>query len=414
MKPRSCLVAVLSLLVLMVAAVPPILGEWASLGGDYQRTGLSRDLGPTWGCVTWKFQTGGAVTGSVTVGSDGRVHVPCEDGRLYTLDKDGKPLWVLDVNTPLQSAASVAPDGSLYVGGHDGMLYAVAPDGTLLWTYATGGAIYSSPAIGPNGDIYVGSSDGILYALTPDGAELWRFATDGPGMLPAGAVFASPAVDAEGTIYIGGLYDPNLYALNPSDGTVRWVCSFPSADGEEGGWPFASPVIAENGMLYQTLLYDSRLYAIASDLGTILWSTDLSDPSVIGVRPGDPEPGANGWSEPVLGLDGMIYVSLDDPYLRAVGPDGSIQWVAKLGDVGGFTLTVDRNNLIYAAGDDGFVYVVDMFGQEVTRFELTGWPAFPVIAAEDTLILGDSKDYSMLDKAPTNFVWAISSRNCGE
>jgi outer membrane protein assembly factor BamB len=409
MRLRSCLVVVPVLFALILAAGAE-RARWMSLGGDFRRSGLSGHTGPTWGCIQWKFEPGGAVVGSVTVGSDGRVHVPCEDGKLYTLDADGRLLSVLDVNTPLLSAASIGPEGDLYVGGRNGMVYAINPNGILCWNYATGDAIYSSPAVASNGDVYVGSSDGALYALAPDGRELWRFTTKGPGRLPAGTILASPAIGPDGTVYIGGLYDPNLYALDPSDGRVKWVCAFPPVGEESPGWPFASPVVAGDGTIYQTLLYDSRLYAIEPNTGAIRWSTDLLDLSAVGVEAGGLDPDASGWSEPALGPDGTIYVCLDDPYLRAVDPNGGvIKWAAQLGAIGGFTLTVDRNGLIYAACDDGYVYVVDPFGEAVTQFELGGWPAFPVVAGEDLLIVADSRDYSGSEAGSKNAVWAVSS-----
>jgi outer membrane protein assembly factor BamB len=411
MRARLYLIAgaILFLSALMIAAGLPGSARWASLGGGFQRNGRSADGGPAAGCIWWQFEVGGAVTGSTTVGWDGRVYVPCEDGRLYAIDADGEALWTLDVNTPLLSAPSIAPDGTLYVGGRDGRLRAVTPDGSLLWAFDTGGAVCSSPAIASTGDVYVASTDGTLYAVGADGVELWRFTPDGPVNLPAGAIFASPAIGTEGTVYIGGLYDPNLYALNPQDGSVKWACSFGSADDSAGGWPFVSPVIGDDGTIYQMLLYDSRLYAIEPAGGTILWAADLLDLSAFGVLPEDIDSQGDGWSEPVIGPDGMIYVSLDDPYLRAVNPDGSLRWAQRLGDPGGFTLTVDKNGQVYAAGDDGWVYVVDADGLEVSRFEAGGWPAFPVIAAEDLLIAADCRDYSSLNADATNLVKGMAS-----
>ncbi len=58
------------------------------------------------------------------------------------------------------------------------------------------------------------------------------------------------------------------------------------------------------------------------------------------------------FSEPALAPDGTIYISFDDQYLRAVDPNGTIKWVTSLGWLGGFTLTVGSDGLIYAAGDD--------------------------------------------------------------
>ena len=114
------LIVVLFLFTVIVAGVPPRQAKWASLGGDYRRSGLSQDPGPTGGCVQWQFETTAAISGSATVGFDGRVHIACEDGRLYTLDAGGRASWVFDANTPLVSAASIALDGNLYVGGRNG------------------------------------------------------------------------------------------------------------------------------------------------------------------------------------------------------------------------------------------------------------------------------------------------------
>jgi large repetitive protein len=394
----------------------PGTAQWSSLGGDYGRSGSSENEALADGAVAWEQNTGGAVLSSVTIGSDGRIHAACEDGKLYTFDASGTTLWIADVNTPLLSAPSIGPDGSLFVGGQDGKLRAIASDGTLRWTYGTGDAVYSSPAVAADGNVYFGSSDGTLHALDADGSELWQFATKGPGIIPTGAIFASASLATDGTVYAAGLYDPNLYALNPADGSVKWACSFKlypgsAADPEgpkTGGWPFASPVVGADGTVYQTLLYDSRLYAIEPEGGSILWATDLLDAPGIDPEAEDFDADADGWSEPTLGPDGTIYVSLDDPYLRAVDPNGAIKWGTKLGDVGAFTLTVDARGWIYAACDDGYVYVVDNDGLQIGRWETSGWPIYPVIATDGTVLVGDSKDYSMLIAEAQNTVQALS------
>jgi outer membrane protein assembly factor BamB len=386
--------------------------RWPSLGGGFRRDGLSRDAGPATGEVRWTFETDGAVVGSVTVGSAGRVHVACEDGKLYTLDSDGKPLWVYDANCPLLSAPTVGPDGSLYVGGRDGRLFAVRLDGRPLWSCKMGGAIYSSPASGADGRVFVASTDGTLLALDRHtGSELWRHTTRGPGRLPQGAIFASPSIGADGTLYIAGLYDPNFYALDPADGRVKWACRFPAAstDPSAGGWPFTSPVVAPDGTIYQTLLYDRHLYAIEPATGKIRWSVELPDPS----PPGDQDPivpSGGGWSEPVLGPDGTIYVCLDGPYIHAVDPAGTVKWTRPFGEVGGFTMAVDKTGTVYAASDDGVLYVVAADGSEIARWQLDGRPACPVIAAEGLLILADSREYSFLKENPKNRIRAIGAR----
>jgi outer membrane protein assembly factor BamB len=410
---------------------PAVESKWKSLGGDFKRTGLSENYGPEFGCVKWKFETDGAVSTSVTVGVDETVHIGCEDGKLYTLDANGVLLWSYDANSPLLSSPTIGPDGTVYVGSKAGKLYAIDINGNLRWTHTTEGFIYSSSAVSPDGKVYVCSQDGILYALGQDGSELWSFETGGFGML-GGSILASPAIAADGTVYIGGLYDPNLYALNPDDGSLKWVCGF-----ESQGWPFTSPVVAADGIIYQMLVYDSNLYAIEPNTGTIVWSTNLADPCSgwFGPDYDDKYSGADGWSEPVLAPDGTIYAVLDeDPYLRAVNPDGNIKWVTRLGYSTGLTLTVGGNGLIYAANDDNtfkvfegecgggnpiyisdgetHVYVVDAKGRKTARFDSDDWLSFPVVAANGTMIVGEPKDHTRLISDANNTVWAIGRDGC--
>ena len=383
--------------------------KWKSLGGNFTRTGLSNNNGPESGCIIWEFEATRAISASVTVGVDSIVYIPCEDGNLYALDPNGLLIWSYDANTPLISSPTIGPDGTLYVGGMNGKLYAVDINGNLLWTHSTEGFIYSSPAVSAENNIYVGSQDGVLYALDKDGSDLWKFQTKGPGKAPSGSIFASPVIGADEKVYVAGLYDPNLYALNPANGSIIWSCKF-----ESNGWPFASPFIANDGTIYQTLLYDTNLYAIEAQNGSIIWSVDLADPAGGWFDPnyaqdyGD----ADGWSEPALGPDGTIYVSFDDPYLRAVEPTGKIKWVSRLGDMGGFTLTVSNDGKIYAACDDGNLYVVNPDGEEIARFRSNSWLNFPVVA-DNLLIVADSKDNSFLITYENNKVYAISPE-CSE
>jgi outer membrane protein assembly factor BamB len=392
-----------------------------SLGGNFKRTGLSDSSGPDTGCVKWQFDANGPVSASVTVGFDGRVHIPSEDGKVYTLDANGVLLWSYDANSPLLSSPTIGPDGTVYVGSESGKLYAVDVNGSLRWTHPTDGPIYSSPAVSGTGDsIYVCSQDGIIYALEPNGSELWRFEMDGPAELPS-ATFASPAIGTDGTIYIAGLYDPNLYALEANDGSVKWSCSFefPVEPGNpsskmKSGLPFASPVVAADGTIYQTLLYDSNLCAIEPNAGIIIWSVNLADPTSgwFDANYAEDYFDVDSWSEPALGPDGTIYVSFDDPYLRAVDPNGSIKWVVPIGNTGGFTLAVGNDGLIYAAGDDANLYVVDSNGSRVAEFQTDYWLSFPVIAADDTIIVSGINDEAVLTGDANSTIWLIRGYGC--
>jgi predicted outer membrane repeat protein len=414
-----------------------------------RRTGLSENIGPELGCIKWSFATGGPVTASVALGYNNRVYVPCEDGKLYALNNSGELIWLFDANSPLIGTPAIGYNGDIYVGADNGVLYALKNNGELLWSFATGGFLYGSPAVGPDGNICIGSTDGFLYALVPDGSELWKFKTAGFALL-GNSIFASPAVTDEGTVITTGLYDPNLYGLDAETGSVKWVLkltySEPVCCGsgcftyrtvDRYGWPFASSVLTDDGVIYQTVLYDPNLYAIDANDGSIIWTckmkpqceflgqifcgaycymlnalcgsdwygvplTEWYDCPPTGLGPKIKIPLSNCWTRPAVGPDGTIYVSFDDPYLRAVDPNGSIKWVKKIGIVGGFTLTVGPNGLIYAASDDGNMYVLNSDGDELSRFSTDEWLSWPVITVGGTVIVSDYNDT----------VWAIGGGDC--
>jgi len=364
---------------------PAVESKWKSLGGDYNRVGMSEDSGPDLGCLKWQFDVNGMISASVTVGADETVYVPCEDGNLYTLDANGAVLWSYGAGTALISAASLGADGTAYVGGENGRLYSIDIDGKLRWTFTTDGFVYSSPAVSADGKIYVCSSEGDVYCLGRDGSELWNFETKGREVV-GGAIFSSPAVAADGSVYFTGYNDSNLYSLDGNDGGVNWVCHFDS-----NGWCVASPVIGPDGTIYQTLLFDPNLYAIEPNSGTVKWSLHLAD--------GGHDP--DGWTEAAVGPDGTIYVSFNDPNLWAVDPNGSIKWLTRLGGDGAFQVSVGSNGFIYAAGEDGYLCVVDPNGQEIGRFAGDAALMAPVISSDGAVIVSDA-----------DRVWAVSSYGC--
>ncbi len=283
---------------------PPLESKWKSLGGDFDRAGLSQDSGPELGCVKWQFQTGGPVSASPSIGPYGRIHLSCEDGKLYTLDANGQLLWCYDTNSPLLSSPSIGPDGSVYVGAQNGKLYAIDVNGNLRWTHSTDGFIYSSPAISADGNIFLCSQDGSLYALGRDGSELWTFETGGVSPVATGAIFASPAIGPNSTIYIAGVYNPYLYAIDSNTGSVKWICDFsnPTTPGK-APWPFASPVVAPDGNIYQTLLYDPNLYAIPGRLiaeGEFITTGGTSAKCIAAW-------GSNLWKPLGSGMDNSVY-----------------------------------------------------------------------------------------------------------
>jgi outer membrane protein assembly factor BamB len=372
-------------------AVPP---QWLRRG-LLPSPDLNANKGPRIGCVKWVFETDGPVSSQVAVTrpywDSYWIYIGAEDGNIYSLDDLGELNWIYDINTPIVGSPAVGYYWMVYVAGQNGWLYAIDDYGDISWTHKTDAPIYSTPVVGYDGKIYICSEDGFIYALDADGSELWTFTTKGPANLN-GSIFATPVIDKNGTVYIGGLYEPNLYALDANSGSVKWVCNFGAIEPNKGQI-VASPAIGPNGTIYQTLVRDPNLYAVDPCTGNILWSTSLRLPN---------DMNSSGWSSPVVGSDGTIYVSFDDPYLRAVEPNGTIKWITRLGVIGGFTLSIDRDNYVYAASDDNYVCVVDSNGLEVSRFKGNNWMSFPAIAEDGTVIVSDAN----------NRVWAITSNSC--
>jgi outer membrane protein assembly factor BamB len=427
---------------------PAVPSQWLRRG-LLPSPDLNENKGPRIGCVKWVFETDGPVSSQVAVTraywDSYWIYIGSEDGNIYSLDDLGELNWIYDINTPIVGSPAVGYYWMVYVAGQNGWLYAIDDYGYLCWTHKTDAPIYSTPVVGYDGKIYVCSEDGSLYALDVDGSELWTFATQGPANLN-GAIFATPVIDKNNTVYIGGLYEPNLYALDANSGSVKWVCDFGAAK-QNKGQIVTSPAIGPDGTIYQTLVRDPNLYAIDPCTGNMLWSTPMRPDPCYSCAPGSGSccttidlyltklrshaaisptllqqyqscnegrwqgitavgwmnyTTSSGWSSPVVGSDGTIYVSFDDPYLRAVEPNGAIKWITRLGVIGGFTLSIDRDNFIYAASDDNYVCVVDSTGLEVSRFKGNNWMSFPAIAEDGTLIVSDAN----------NRVWAITSYSC--
>lgn len=97
------------------------------------------------------------------------------------------------------------------------------------------------------------------------------------------------------------------------------------------------------------------------------------------------------WSPPVVGPDGILYISFDHPYLFAVNSDGTVKWCRRLGMTGGFTLAVDDQNKIYAASEDGTLYVLAPDGSLRSTYRTDGPLANPVLLSGGRLLITDQR-----------------------
>jgi predicted outer membrane repeat protein len=381
---------------------PEVESSWPTLGNNFQRTGLSNFSGPEIGCVKWQFAADSPIHQGVTSGATGRVHVASEAGTLYTLNPDGVLAWSFDAGSEITNTPTVGADGTVYFGCADGKIWAVDKDGLVRWNHHAAWPVQSSAAIADDdGKVFLGSADGVVYALDPNGIELWQKRFDDEGT-KAATFTAAPAIGLDGSIYVGALFDPNLYALDPETGDIRWRCALSRWSGNELGMItgslFTTPVVAADGTIYVAPMHDTFLYAIDPADGNILWAVNLLDTSLGMATTSvvDRILGRYCWSKPALGPEGTIYVSFDDTYqfalnpeetlsvykedtyLRAVNPNGTFAWTTRLGRGDNFSLSVGADGLVYATADDGSLYVVNAEGEEVSRFDSSDWQRYPV------------------------------------
>lgn len=411
----------ISIVILCVVTMSAFAGSpiWATQGGSPGRTGCSAYAGPEQGCIAWTFEPGGSVSASCAIGQTGDIYLSSEDAFLYAIDPNGNQIWSHNAGSAVTSSPTIDKDGTIYVGTSAGLLRAVDPNGSEKWSFSASGSIYAAPAIA--GDLIVaGSMDGNLYATNTSGTLTWTFSPNHPD-----SIVAAPTMGSDGIIYVGRLYDPNVYAIDPTDGSVIWSRNLshtftpddPSTNMVHTGYQI-SPVFHPDSLVLIAPAIDSKLYALDPVNGEIVWELNLYHPpqKPLGETISDVAYGYSDiWSEPVVAPDGTIYVSMDDMYLRAVNPDGTLKWVQRIGMYGGLTMTVDVNGLIYAASDDKSLYVIEpeygtvlstmTFYDVLANAYASGseeWLSFPMLGGNGLLYVGSS----------TGKLYAVQAGNC--
>lgn len=208
------------------------------------------------------------------------------DSSLWAVRSDGTVKWKYKLNDKIRASPIVTEDGSvIYIISDKGRLYAINSDSTLKWSYPISGVVTietSSPAIGQSA-VYVGCQNSNLYAInSSDGTLKWSYTT------PADEINSTPAVWGD-TIYFG-CRDHKVYAVTDAGtaGNTKW--SYGTGDDVN-----SSPALdTARGMLYVGS-NNSKLFALNIFTGALKWSRTLN---------GDP-----GLSSPAVAYsNNMIYI----------------------------------------------------------------------------------------------------------
>jgi outer membrane protein assembly factor BamB len=195
----------------------------------------------------WEVKTEGPVNGSPVV-AGGKTFVAGCDSVLHIIDvKDGKELAQVDLGGQAAATGAVIGD-HLYVGTMtDQVLGIDLKERKVVWTYepeARSQAFYASAAVTDN-LVIVGCRNRVLYALDrKTGKEAWKFETKGrvdPSAVVVGKRVYAPSMDGK------------LYVLDLEAGKLLETFTL-------GQQITASPAVSDNRLVIGTV--DGVLYCL--------------------------------------------------------------------------------------------------------------------------------------------------------
>lgn len=256
------------------------------------------------GTLRWSVYLGGTdVRSSPAIGPDGRIYVTngaIPGGYLYAINPDGTVYWRRYLDIEANSVPCFGDDGTIYVGSayH---LNAISPTGTILWRYPVYYPVQGTIARSGN-RLFFGAWDMVFRAIDTNGQLLWQGVTrgifeNGPAVDETNnSVYAAsrdgelrkygfsgilrwrasigtrnshPAIGADGTIYILGSNAGQLFAINPSNGLVRWKVSVRGSMSE-----ICAPAIGADGTVYYVNT-STVLFAFGPQSGYLMGGADL-------------------------------------------------------------------------------------------------------------------------------------------
>ncbi len=385
------------------------ISPWPMFHGNIQLTGQSPiDTSSitnktTWITSTTTIGTTWTNTGSPVIGADGTIYIGNYEvinnntsyiyGYLNALNPtDGSVKWSYPTGPIEWSAPVIGADGTIYAGadcggGFSACIYAfTSTTGGLKWSYtSSSGHIAYPPTIGADGTIYVAIGDfnynNFLYALNPtDGSVKWR--------TPIGSTTSNPrtppAIGPDGTIYTIGSITPfgtqyfGLYALNPTDGSVKW--NFLGTGGQTIDVTGPEPAVGTDGTIY--FASDFSLYAINPN-GSSKWTFTPTNMRIS--------------TTPVIdSKHGTIIIGGNDELQAFSITDGTFQWTYPMGLGNSVVsqLAIGEDGTIYVGSDayPGNIFALTPAGGLKWSYTTTsGMPVAgsPAIGADGTVYFGD-------------------------
>lgn len=307
------------------------------------------------GTKKWDKSLGDIVRSSVTISDDGKtIYTHSYDDFFYALDaSDGSTEWSYEIGSNAKySTTALGADGSLYIGSQTDNVHALTGEGEEKWVFATNGDVNGSPAIGSDGTIYVHSIDDFLYAINPtDGSEKWKYEY---GNWSGTAL----ALDAQGTVYVTGEADAEtgVIAAVSSSGSELWRVTTTVVSGglsETGKIDQGGAVIGADGTVYVGTK-GPELVALDPANGDIKWS--YTKTGLAGIA-----------TSPAVDQKGNVYFGDDSGIFSVLDKNGVLRFEFNLGTKVWSSAAIGDDGLVYvgATQEDGtgLVYAIELYGQ---------------------------------------------------
>jgi outer membrane protein assembly factor BamB len=237
------------------------------------------------GVIRYSADLGAPARGSPLVLDDGSVLVSTIDRRIHRLDANLRHIFASEVPEGNAMTMALTQRGSLATTAGR-MLTILDAEGRISREVALAGRASATPAISDDGTIWALTVEGVLHAIEPSGlvrarTELGSRHYDG----------AAPAIGHDGAVRIPTLSE-GIVCVGPN-GTERW------RHANDAG--YNAPASIDDADTTLAIDRGGRMLAIDAS-GAERWRVNI---------------GTYSFQAPVLGEDGMIYVTTERGALQA-------------------------------------------------------------------------------------------------
>ena len=148
-------------------------------------SGIAKNWSGSDGQLLWSFSVRGGLCPYVTQSREGLSFICTTDGGLIAINRIGRELWKANVGGALSGPVVTGWDGRVFVPAA-GKIFCYTASGTLLWTNELGSGISAGPLLDQSGRIVLALENGLLIRITPFGSvSSWKLPSPPLVLVPA-------------------------------------------------------------------------------------------------------------------------------------------------------------------------------------------------------------------------------------